>query len=381
MAKRFTDALQGLQDMLRAAEKPTPAQTIRFVPDYQGMKDSRQRDDFLQVIRTAEDSGAISASYHHDRTHPAPLTSVTLRDIDRLARFLGVETAASKTRQSRTRLSSHLVDLPLWIVECVETTLQHWETNRPGPLGVRCHDTDSLITVLYLLSALEKQEHLGLDMRTFSRRACGDSKAVEALRGPVIAAWRQREELPADPDEALTAIGLEKFPHPVLVQGCFDHPVIGTVQAVPYLGFPLDMITSGLRALPPPAYVLTIENFASFNRYVREIEDQGLIIYTNGFPSRTTRALLARLDETLPATCPFYHWGDVDQGGLRILQTLQRSIKRTLLPHAMPLESPHWASCIEDIAKWIATASSCPHEQEQDDPCSPLAAPYNTHAR
>lgn len=60
--------------------------------------------------------------------------------------------------------------------------------------------------------------------------------------------------------------------------------------------------------------ILTIENYASFNRQVREIEDGSLVVYTGGFPAMGVVELLAKVLPTVPADVGFLHWGDVDAG-------------------------------------------------------------------
>lgn len=75
-----------------------------------------------------------------------------------------------------------------------------------------------------------------------------------------------------------------------------------------------------LSLLEAPTAILTIENYASFNRQVREIEDGSLIVYTGGFPAAGVIELLSNVLATVPAVVPFLHWGDVDAGGVRIFQ-------------------------------------------------------------
>jgi hypothetical protein len=50
-----------------------------------------------------------------------------------------------------------------------------------------------------------------------------------------------------------------------------------------------------------PAALLTIENYASFNRHVREINDGALVLYTGGFASTGVPASLKRSSPVRPA--------------------------------------------------------------------------------
>jgi len=144
------------------------------------------------------------------------------------------------------------------------------------------------------------------------------------------------------------------------------------LDARPFVGLPPDW-TDRVAVVGTPAYVLTIENLASFNRHAREVDDDGLIVLSNGFPGRATLGFLKHLDRLLPATVPFFHWGDVDRGGLRILRHLSEALSRPLVPHRMPLGPTAWADNADDIAAYLARADAQTLEQEDLDPVPPAA--------
>ncbi|WP_265442082.1 Wadjet anti-phage system protein JetD domain-containing protein [Bradyrhizobium sp. SEMIA] len=112
-------------------------------------------------------------------------------------------------------------------------------------------------------------------------------------------------------------IGLERFSHPVhlkgpvAVEGARGRLVDGSAK--PFASIHPEML-SQLAILEPPTAILTIENYASFNRQVREIEDGSLVVYTGGFPTAGIIELLAKVLAVVPAEVPFLHWGDVDAG-------------------------------------------------------------------
>ncbi|MHC2319792.1 hypothetical protein ACVIHC_006838 [Bradyrhizobium diazoefficiens] len=132
--------------------------------------------------------------------------------------------------------------------------------------------------------------------------------------------------------------------------------------------------------------MLTIENYASFNRQVREIEDGSLVVYTGGFPSAGVVELLSKVLTSVPDDVPFLHWGDVDAGGVRIFRYLEESLPRGPRPHLMSEElakqsghpadaDPSLASIaksdseIRALAEWLAFGSDVRHmEQEALDP-------------
>ncbi|MFZ0791797.1 MAG: Wadjet anti-phage system protein JetD domain-containing protein, partial [Chromatiaceae bacterium] len=191
------------------------------------------------------------------------------------------------------------------------------------------------------------------------------------------------------------ALGLEKFPPPLFVKGplALDY---GGVQwdltpLRPYVALSPDAVTDiGPTASVP--YLLTIENLASFQRQVREIQDQGVVIYTAGFPAPALVRILGRLDQCLPADCPFYHWGDRDPGGLRIYAKVALACPaHGVQPHLMTVPAPGPGGWTEDQSRaleqmlaqggaagrlaeaWIAQGLG-PLEQEALDPMSPRGA-------
>lgn len=93
-----------------------------------------------------------------------------------------------------------------------------------------------------------------------------------------------------------------------------------------------------LGLLGPVRYVLTIENYASFVRHVREVNaaHDGLVIYTGGFPARPILKQIVRLAKL--AAAPAFHWGDIDPGGVRIFRHLEDTLAAQgirLAPHLM----------------------------------------------
>ncbi|MFT5875772.1 MAG: hypothetical protein ACI8WT_004769 [Clostridium sp.] len=65
--------------------------------------------------------------------------------------------------------------------------------------------------------------------------------------------------------------------------------------------------------------VLTIENLTTFHSYKPQNE---LVIYLGGYHNSIRRELLVKLYE-FNKEIPFYHWGDIDLGGFRILNHLK----------------------------------------------------------
>ena len=177
-------------------------------------------------------------------------------------------------------------------------------------------------------------------------RLLGDSKAVESLlsrlggllrRNPDWASWREDADL-------FRALGLEKFPPALFIKGPLVLDYGGTDWDItplrPYVGLSPDAVNQ-IQASAPVPYLLTIENLASFQRQVREIQDAAVVLYTAGYPAPALIRVLGQLDQGLPADCLFYHWGDRDIGGLRIMARIVAACPRhPVTPHLMAAPDP-----------------------------------------
>jgi hypothetical protein len=88
----------------------------------------------------------------------------------------------------------------------------------------------------------------------------------------------------------------------------------------------------------PARAVLTIENLASFNRHVREARlPDDVVLYTGGFPSRAVISALTAVAKW-PGVSRIYHWGDIDESGLKIALHLAERLPIPVVPHLMTFD-------------------------------------------
>lgn len=372
MAKRFRDAVGALEHMLATIEREPGRTVVRVHPDYDGMRTGEELERFKRVMTAAERAGAVHIALERRPSGPASIRSVTLADATKLAAHLGRVPATDEAARAIDALRQLTGPLPAWVSEIVDEIAAAWAIRREGYPGLEPGDVAAAASFVRLLCAVDRGEHVGVDMRTFSRRACGDSKAAEQGLPRLARALRKRFDLPdAPPREALAAFGIEKFPQPVLLRGSLRLSGGARLDGRPYVGVPPEWLDT-LAVAGQPEYFLVIENLASFNRYVREVEDAGIILYSGGFPALAALKAIRRMDALLPANVPFFHWGDVDADGVRILQHIARSIGRPLRPHLMGVEA--WNdTAVDELCSQLADPAFVPMEQEQLDPRSPLA--------
>lgn len=357
MVKRFREGTGALNHILDTIEREPQRTRIRAYPNYRDMATEEERLGFHRVVAAAEDAGAVVVKRDR-RAGPEDIRFIELIDRPALARFLRRTPAEDAAARAIAALRDAVEPSSTWIADVIGEIATGWVTLREPYPGLAPGDVETATKFLRILRAIEREEHLkGRDMRTFSQRACGDSKAVERGMARLARALRRRYDLPeVRPREVLAACGIEKFPQPVLLRARLHLPNGPDIDARPYVGVPPEW-ASVLTPVGPVPYVLIIENLAPFNRQAREIDDDGILVFSGGFPSRAVLAAVRRLDEVLPRSVPFFHWGDTDRHGHLIFGHLAGALGRALHPHLM-----------EDM-------ESGSFEQEETDPVSPLDRP------
>lgn len=380
----FADALLG-KLLTRVEDKPDRVQAVgERLPVKSWLSDDR--DDLYGRLRAAESAKAVTLEMGKNETRHL-IERVVLVDASRLYQFLGRTPKADTAAAAIAELRSSLPDLPEAVTPLFDALETNWRRGR-ALAGLTHESLDLAKRCLLAVAALADGRFDGQDLRTFSRRATGDSKFVEAHQGKIVDLLRVVDEVPdeLDAEEVLASHGIARYPQPCLLSG----PITYGGQLLPtrpYIGIAPDMI-DGLGVVGAPPWILTIENLASFNRQARERPGDGILLYTGGFPSDATLACLLALAQA--TTCPIYHWGDIDAGGIKIAYRIEHalaSIGRPLHLHLMDpvLARRHGAptstknvfridvsgSVVAGLAAFLGSMEAHLLEQEELDPAIP----------
>ncbi|MGE5516195.1 MAG: DUF3322 domain-containing protein [Bacteroidota bacterium] len=380
----FADALLG-KLLTRVEDKPDRVQAVgERLPVKSWLSDDR--DDLYGRLRAAESAKAVTLEMGKNEARHL-IERVVLVDASRLYQFLGRTPKADTAAAAIAELRSRLPDLPEAVTPLFDTLETNWRRGRAFA-GLTHESLDLAERCLLAVAALADGRFDGQDLRTFSRRATGDTKFVEAHQGKIIDLLRVVDEVPdeLDAEEVLTSHGIARYPQPCLLSG----PVTYAGQLLPtrpYIGIAPDMI-DGLGVVGAPPWILTIENLASFNRQARERPGDGILLYSGGFPSDATLACLLALARA--TNCPIFHWGDIDAGGIKIAYRIERalaSVGRPLHLHLMDLALAHRhgqpvaakavfrvdvsTSVIAGLAAFLGSMEAHLLEQEELDPAIP----------
>lgn len=392
-AARQEPGIALLEHLLSLSERrPDRTRSASAAPDYDELSSAEMVRRFHTQMEAAERAGAISLRRgRRERRHLIERVSVV--DPIALARHLGKTPAGVASSRARAALNPIVVGSDDWVVRLLDEIEGRWARGEAA-YRLAPGDVDAAREFLVLAVAIAKDQARGLDARTFSLRVTGDTKALDRHAGRLVGVLAVRFGEPsAKPEQIWTRIGLERFAHPVHIRGPIvvadERGVLVDGRATPFASVHPDLLPMMRLRAQPPALV-TIENFASFNRYVREIDDGALVVYTGGFAATGVVELLKSLLATLQPWVPFFHWGDIDPGGLRIFRFLEESLPRPPVPHLMnqdlaiihgrPARRDPGLGAIADtdsavatLAAWLARGEDIRHlEQEALDPISPV---------
>jgi hypothetical protein len=88
--------------------------------------------------------------------------------------------------------------------------------------------------------------------------------------------------------------------------------------------------------------VITIENKANYQIYIKRKPDRELVVYLGGFYSPIKKIFLEKIyqhSRINDCSIEFYHWGDIDYGGFKIFEKLQSQIIEGLRPLNMDIKT------------------------------------------
>lgn len=391
MSRRgFSSIASLIDDLLARHERLPTATNLTAAIDDGGFSTVDQRDGFDEELSALEREGGIELIRAGPKTERR-VTGVRLKDAGVLYRKVDRRPSAELARRAVSDLRSQ-PGLPAGAIDLIDDAAAAWARG-VSHIGIRRGEGMTLENVIRLAIAVHARltgDPQGeQDFRTFSRLTVGDSKALEKNLRQVAAAMAKifggmEDQSRLDPEDMLAGAGIRRLPQPILLHG--DISLDGRpFPAMPYVGIPTDC-ASGIGLLAKPDYILTIENFTSFVRHVREVARPGraLVVYAGGFPSRPTLATITRL--AAEARVPTFHWGDMDPGGVRIfrhLETHLATVGVSLRPHLMtvdllrrhgrPVEvgaefaADMKSSAVADLASFIA-GHGLSHEQEEISP-------------
>lgn len=362
--------------------------------DYEIMK-ADQIETFEKAAKGMASAGIVDVRMRRPPDDHL-IKNVTLKDPVGLYSWIGRQPRSNVAVSIWNGIVASIPEAPEWLAAESRKAVNAWAEHRPWR-GIEMKDARDAEIAVRLAIALEDGASPGTSHRAFSAAHANDSKALKRVESIVSTILREAMDLPPlqPGEEPLAIFGISTFPDPVLLRGPFR---VGTGGGIDLAEFQLYAAVTApsvgtLEWHSEAPYVLTIENKASFNAYIRNISDEGVVVFTGGWPSSATLQALKIIAQGKPDT-PWFHWGDIDGGGLAIFRHLETEVCQpagiSLRPHLM---TPNLAtkfgqrpqkrmqilrklsqsdSAVAELAAWLLSPEARILEQEIVAPTCPV---------
>lgn len=291
--------------------------------------------EFHEIAINLQGKGLIQINWI-DRFQSS-IDSIDLTSYKDVSLYLGVTPFEAELESSLSWVESEVLKLGLQAVfNPIKNELKNaWQLKKLY-CGKSYQQQKELLELLSVASKVLSNIE-SVDYRHFSVSTLGDSKKLDAIKNSLSSMLKFiKEDIPGEyePNEVLGMFGIHPILHPISISG----PLTVTDAQ----GFQVDCRIQGGVSLWGPkglglslkkesVHLLTIENLATYQRYIAtEQSPNELIIYTAGFPSPQLKVLYKKIVNLAPISS-VRHWGDIDLGGLRILRVFEKwSMKRAV---------------------------------------------------
>lgn len=329
--KRDDDPGQLLHGLLDRHEKQSNRSRRIIARPAQAFASSTARELLIAGLIAAQDSGAVLVEWDRDASHL--IARVILADAGKLYRHLDRTPAPERDASAVSLLTGYApaTEIGLGLRDAFS---ERWAAGM-AYLSLSSDAVDEALSLIRAADAAFRDFDTPVPLRTRSTRLLGDSKALERNLAKLLSHLRQSGQLSPTLERgaALDALGLSKFPQPVLLAGQL---VLNEIELpmLPYIGLPPEVI-GDVALLGPVRALLTIENLESFHRQIREKRGAGeIIVYCGGFPAQGVLHTVRHLAR-LAGLAEVRHWGDIDPGGVRIGRYLETALDLEIIPHLM----------------------------------------------
>lgn len=298
----------------------SPYKNYRTAPDVELQLEELQRKAFITVEKD-----------HYDN-----LVSVSLKSssIDAIYSALNREKPSTITSEVLNYLES--VKHGGAIGKLVNDEITFIKKNYRIHSKLYC-DLKDLQNLIKCLCAIESLED-GTMERDFSVKVFDDSKTfATSYRSKVISIYRKynKDFDDLDDDELLSELNLYKNSTYVIIKNNLVFKLNSQVVDLNSLGFEFSLSDEMIKAMQiissASKRIITVENLTSF----RMLNDkEAIIVFLSGFHNHTKQMLLQRLNAAFPDQ-EYYHFGDIDVGGMEIFRHLSQSTRIHFKPYRM----------------------------------------------
>lgn len=322
--------------------------------DYYDEMDYRKREWIHSALLELSQEGVIEISWlKHKENIEIGKVYLNFAGVERAYQLSGKKPKGDKIRQLAEILAPLMEHPWEWVRAWGEDTYLKLQTRKPT--GLELDDLEGYQDLVQVLLTLPKLEE-NTPKRVMSQRLFQDSKHFEQVVERRLLSLLRKiypEELDKD-DDYLDQVGIIENPKLTLVCGSLE---VATKSADGELNLGLFPGGLGLSAAAikeisilgiPARTILLIENLTTYYEVIQSpvvFTSPQLVIYTGGFPHKSTQKLLQKIAAFLETNrspldpITLYHWGDIDYGGIRIFEYIKESIFPSLKPYQMDVQT------------------------------------------
>jgi hypothetical protein len=338
-----------LHALLDQAEQPQRQHIARVrleekqYPDYWDRMNFQPRDTINQAFQTLAKQGIVDLRWRKQQENNW-LASVDLvtEHIEAVYALLK-RTPINQQEQALRDLIAQQSPIPGWHANFLNWA-DHQCTNHLSVTPLDLARPQHNARLLQALSAIATLEEPVLE-RILSIRLYGNSKELEPLRPALLSVLRRYApdtKLYGDDEKALLrAYNVETVPEHIVLAGPLtlltDRGSLDLSHFFPSVAPSAVAFRSASGIVCTASTIITIENATSFTELSTMRPETVLLVFTGGFASPTILRILKTIRLAHPKIT-FFHWGDLDVGGLRILAHLRLHLGN-IAPLAMDRET------------------------------------------
>jgi hypothetical protein len=339
-----------------STEEKSPRRTLLKVDtgrffDYHHPSDATYRRTFNAEMQQLEKDRLIGLEWEQF-SEGEYLQRIILAEsaLPRIYQLLNRRSKIELYRDAEIIVSQWKKTAPPELEQFYNCTLEKLQALEKLPGSLKPGRDKELNDILAGLHAVFEPRDGDIAKRLLSVRLYGDSKRWQALEQQITMIIKEFNLIEPggteDSAEALAERGIVNNPGQINLAG----PLVFSTSAgqvdlqafYPDLGLSTEMAADLTVASCPAEVVVTVENKTSFYQYVRCMPDAHLAIYLGGYHNPPRRKLLRELDryfEKNNRRVSFYHWGDLDYGGITIWQSLVEKTGLSFQPLFMDEET------------------------------------------
>jgi hypothetical protein len=333
-----------MRPQLRMARSP-------FAQDYNDEMDFRKRQWMNETLLELERLGVVELAWARFRTN-TEIEKIYLQwdAVGNAYRISGRRPLRAKLERLRETIAPLAGHPWPWVDAWQRQTDAALEQGKTAHLDP--DDAEGMADLVRTLNELPLLGDRSVPIRIFSQRLFRDTKHLErhVIKRLVSLAKQASGEQLETEEEWLDWLGLTRNPQSVWLCGPLvfrtgDGRQADTDAFPGGIGLSAETIGAMTHVSTSARRILTIENWTSYHRHLEQRSvpaGEELVIYTGGYPHRVLQTFLLKLAKAADkATDPpeFFHWGDIDLGGIRIFQLLQSRFFPQLRPYRMDAET------------------------------------------